>query len=107
MLIRVVRMYFKEENVQDFLEIFNESKDRIRNFEGCLKLDLLQDINQEHILTTYSYWRDKKSLDNYRHSAFFMENWAQMKKLFDHKPVAFSCIKLEEVEGEKKTKISE
>jgi quinol monooxygenase YgiN len=107
MLIRVVRMYFKEENIQDFLTLFNESKDRIRNYDGCLRLDLLQDYNQEHILTTYSYWRDKKALDNYRHSAFFMENWSQMKKYFANKPVAFSCIKLEEVEGEQKTKISE
>lgn len=107
MLIRVVRMYFKEENVQDFLALFDESKERIRNYEGCLKLELLQDHNQAHILTTYSYWRDKKALDNYRHSAFFMENWLQMKKYFAQKPIAFSCIKLEEVEGKQTAKIIE
>ena len=107
MLIRVVRMYFKEEHIQDFLTLFHESKEQIRNFDGCLKLELLQDYNQEHILTTYSYWRDKKSLDNYRHSAFFMENWAQMKKYFANKPIAFSSIKLVEVDGEKKPEISE
>ena len=102
MLIRVVRMYFQEEHVNEFLEIFEESKDRIRQFEGCQKLELLQDYKQEHILTTYSYWRDKKALDNYRSSAFFMENWAQIKKLFANKPVAFSCIKLAEVDGKDK-----
>lgn len=100
MLIRVVRMYFQEEHVNDFLQIFEESKERIRNFEGCHKLELLQDYNQKHILTTYSYWRDKKALDNYRSSAFFMENWSQMKKYFANKPVAFSCIKLAEVDGQ-------
>lgn len=99
MLIRVVRMYFKEEHVQDFLKIFEESKDRIRNFDGCLKLELLQDYNQKHILTTYSYWRDIKALDNYRHSAMYMQNWAQMKKYFTTRPTAFSCIKLDEIDG--------
>ena len=102
MLIRVVRMYFKEEHVDDFLQIFEESKERIRNFEGCQKLELLQDCNQKHILTTYSYWKDKKALDNYRSSAFFMENWLQIKKLFANKPTAFSCIKLAEVDGQQK-----
>lgn len=99
MLIRVVRMYFKEEHVQDFLKIFEESKDRIRNFDGCLKLELLQDYNQKHILTTYSYWRDSKSLNNYSTSAVFMQNWAQMKKYFSRRPMAFSCIKLDEIDG--------
>ena len=99
MLIRIVRMYFKEEHTKDYLQIFENTKDGIRNFDGCLKLELLQDHNQEHILTTYSYWRDKKALDNYKTSGFFMENWAKTKKLFAQKPMAFSCIKLDEVEG--------
>ena len=99
MLIRIVRMYFKEESVKDYLKIFENTKEQIRNFDGCLKLELLQDYSQEHIITTYSYWRDKKSLDSYRHSGYFMENWAQTKKLFSQKPMAFSCVKLDEVEG--------
>ncbi len=99
MLIRIVRMYFKEEHTKDYLQIFEDTKEGIRNFDGCLRLELLQDHNQEHILTTYSYWRDKKALDNYKSSGFFMENWARTKKLFSAKPMAFSCIKLDEVEG--------
>ena len=92
-------MYFKEEHTKDYLQIFEETKEGIRNFDGCLKLELLQDHSQEHILTTYSYWRNEKALDNYKTSAFFMKNWGQTKKLFSHKPMAFSCIKLEEVDG--------
>ena len=99
MLIRIVRMYFKEEHVKDFLQIFEGSKERMKNFDGCYKVELLQDLNQRNILTTYSYWRDKKAMDNYRHSAFFMENWAQMKKFFSQKPDAISCVKLDEVDG--------
>ncbi|AHM59717.1 antibiotic biosynthesis monooxygenase [Flammeovirgaceae bacterium 311] len=99
MVIRVVRMYFKEEHIEDFLKLFNDTKDQIREFDGCMRLELLQDHGQEHILTTYSYWRDLKALDNYRHSALFMEVWSQMKKYFAAKPIAFSCKKLMEVEG--------
>ena len=99
MLIRIVRMYFKEEHINDYLKLFEETKEEIRNFNGCLKLELLQDYNQEHIITTYSYWKDKKALDNYRHSAFFMNNWNTTKKLFANKPMAFSCRKLQEVIG--------
>lgn len=99
MVIRVVRMYFKEEHIEDFLKLFNETKEQIRNFDGCLKLELLQDHGQEHILTTYSYWRDLKSLDRYRHSALFMEVWSHMKKYFAAKPIAFSCKKIVSVDG--------
>jgi heme oxygenase (mycobilin-producing) len=101
MVIRVVRMYFKEEHIEDFLKLFDETKDQIRNYEGCLRLELLQDHGQEHILTTYSYWKDLKSLDRYRHSALFMEVWSQMKKYFAAKPIAFSCTKIADVEGSK------
>lgn len=99
MVIRVVRMYFKEEHLEDFLKLFDNTKDQIRNFEGCQRLELLQDLGQEHILTTYSYWKDIKSLDRYRHSALFMEVWSQMKKYFAAKPIAFSCRQLVEVDG--------
>jgi quinol monooxygenase YgiN len=87
-------MFFKEEHVPDFLEIFEESKSKIRNTKGCLRLDLLQDYGQEHIFTTYSYWEDLKSLDRYRHSELFLDNWSKMKQYFSAKPMAFSCKKI-------------
>ncbi|MBW3545437.1 MAG: DUF4188 domain-containing protein [Bacteroidetes bacterium] len=105
MVIRVVRMYFKEEHIEDFLRLFDETKDDIRNSDGCLKLELLQDHGQEHILTTYSYWQDLKSLDKYRHSALFMEVWSQMKKYFAAKPMAFSCKKIVEADGKESKKL--
>lgn len=109
MVIRVVRMSFKEEKVQDFISLFNKTKNSIRDFDGCLRLDLLQDFGQEHILTTYSYWQDLKSLDKYRHSPLFLDTWAEMKEYFSAKPIAFSCKKIMEVpasEGEKLEKTS-
>ncbi|MEO1054522.1 MAG: antibiotic biosynthesis monooxygenase family protein [Bacteroidota bacterium] len=93
MLIRVVRMTFQEEEVSTFLDVFNNSKDKIRAFEGCSHLELLQDYNQPNIFMTYSYWQDQESLNQYRQSALFGSVWKQTKALFAAPPVAFSMKK--------------
>ncbi|QSE96112.1 putative quinol monooxygenase [Fulvivirga lutea] len=97
MLIRVVRMTFEQKNVDDFLAVFNESKDRIRNFPGCQHLELLKDYNQPNIFSTYSIWDDETALDAYRHSELFEGVWAKTKALFSDKPMAFSSKKYIEV----------
>lgn len=98
MLIRTVRMTFKEENVEDFLKVFEESKMKIRNFPGCTHLQLLKDYHKSNIFSTYSIWEDDQALDAYRHSDLFVGVWAQTKVLFMEKPVAFSSKKYIEVE---------
>ncbi|HAA16231.1 MAG TPA: antibiotic biosynthesis monooxygenase [Cytophagales bacterium] len=90
MLIRVVRMTFQEDKVEDFLALFEATKERIRHFEGCHHLELLQDYHQPNIFSTYSHWIDDAALDAYRHSDLFKEVWANTKALFSDKPIAFS-----------------
>jgi quinol monooxygenase YgiN len=99
MLIRIVKMTFQEEKVADFLKLFEETKHRIRNFEGCSHLELLKDYNAGNIFSTYSYWKDEEALNKYRDSELFAEVWTNTKKLFADKPVAFSLKKYIEVEG--------
>ncbi len=41
MLIRIVKLTLKKENIASFEQIFEETKDFIRNFEGCLSLGTL------------------------------------------------------------------
>ena len=91
MLIRVVRMVFEAEKVTDFLKVFNDSKDKIRGFEGCNHMELLQDHNHPHIFMTYSYWESEEHLNNYRKSELFGQVWPATKKLFAAPPVAFSA----------------
>lgn len=93
MLIRIVRMTFKEENVEEFLKIFNDSKGKIRNFKGCTHLELLKDFQQENIYVTYSIWEDEKYLNEYRNSELFKKIWGNTKKLFLEKTIAFSLRK--------------
>ncbi len=98
MIIRVVRMTFKEAELAAFLEIFNSSKHQIRSFPGCLHLELLQDADKSNVLCTYSKWMGVESLEAYRQSDLFKKTWAATKVLFEDKPVATSMFIKELVE---------
>ncbi len=100
MLIRIVRMTFKAAEVDNFLTLFEASKNRIRNFPGCQYLELLQDYNDPNVFITHSWWENETQLNAYRHSELFAEVWSQTKTKFAAKPVAFSMKKFMEVEGE-------
>ena len=89
-LIRIVRMTFRESDVENFLMVFNDSKQKIRSFPGCKHLELQQDYHQSNVYSTYSLWEDDHALENYRKSALFKSVWSKTKPLFEEKPVAFS-----------------
>jgi heme oxygenase (mycobilin-producing) len=93
MLIRIVRMHFKESCIKDFLELFNTHKVAIRNFKGCRHLALLKDLENPAIYTTLSHWEDEASLENYRSSLLFASIWKQTKPLFAERTQAFSLEK--------------
>lgn len=90
MIIRIVKMSFKPEKVSEFLKIFDESKQLIRNMPGCTHLELLNDINEKNIFFTYSYWESENDLNNYRNSDVFIKVWTQTKVLFIAKAEAWS-----------------
>ena len=94
MLIRIVRMTFKPEEIDSFLAVFEASKDKIRNFEGCQYLELMQDANQSNVLITFSKWDNEAHLNSYRFSELFKSTWAKTKPLFEAPPVAFSMNSL-------------
>jgi quinol monooxygenase YgiN len=91
-LIRIVKMTFQEEQVETFLHIFEERKERIASFPGCSNLELLRDGN---IFFTYSNWDDEASLEKYRNSELFQDTWKLVKKLFAVKAEAWSVRKVE------------
>ena len=94
MLIRYVRMTFREDKTDEFQAIFNASKDKIKAMAGCQYLELLRDINQPNIFMTHSHWNSENDLNNYRDSELFKETWANTKALFAEKPIAFSVESL-------------
>ena len=99
MLIRIVKMTFKPDEVDTFLAIFEEIKENIRDFDGCEHLELLEDINNKASFSTYSHWQNETALNAYRNSHLFDGVWARTKALFAEKPIAFSLKKHTEVSG--------
>jgi quinol monooxygenase YgiN len=95
MFIRIVKMSFEASKIELFLENFNESKEKIRNFEGCSLLKLLRDKNNPNIFFTYSYWESEVYLEGYRNSELFHSVWKKTKILFNNKPEAWSVDTVE------------
>jgi len=98
MIIRIVKMHFTEAGVEEFLDIFNRNKEAIRNFPGCIHLQLLKDHDDPTSFATLSHWNDNDSLDNYRKSEIFGQVWGSVKPLFSERSHAFSLEKFIEVE---------
>ncbi len=94
MIVRIVKLNFKNENILSFERIFEETKEVIRGYEGCSLLELYQDVNDASIFFTYSHWESEDHLEAYRNSDFFKEVWGRTKLLFDDKPQAWSVQKI-------------
>lgn len=97
MITRVVRLTFEPTKVQEFIEIFNSSKNDIASFEGCISLQLMGDANESNVFYTLSHWESEEALNKYRFSGLFKTTWASTKVLFSNKPQAFSLKLLEKV----------
>jgi len=90
MVKRIVKLTFQPALVPDFMAIFEESKDKIRAFDGNLYLELLRDIAQPNVLFTLSFWEDEAALERYRQSELFQTTWAKTKVLFAEKAAAWT-----------------
>ena len=82
MIVRIVKMTFREGTAEQFKEIFHGSKNRIRESRGCIFLELLQDNENPNLFMTYSVWSSQSDLDKYRDSELFKTTWAATKALF-------------------------
>ncbi|NJX16295.1 putative quinol monooxygenase [Tamlana crocina] len=95
MLVRIVKMGFYKQNIDVFLDNFENTKREIRAFEGCNFLELYRDKTNPTIFFTYSYWESEEALDNYKKSELFKRVWGKIKPLFSIRPEAWSADKLE------------
>lgn len=100
MIKRIVKMTFREEEVDRFLQIFDRSSEHIRAFSGCRHLELWRCSAPSNVLFTYSYWEDEEALEHYRRSELFRNTWKQTKALFEARPEAWSVTVLRVPENE-------
>jgi len=94
MLIRIVKMTFAAEKIDDFQDRFHSIKEKIISFEGCQLLELYQDKDNPNVFFTYSYWDSEEALNQYRKSSFFKEVWTNTKKMFTERAEAWSVDKI-------------
>ena len=97
MIIRIVKMTFREDFVDEFLARLDQRKQGIRDFDGCHYLQILQDKNHPNIIFSHSHWNSEEALNRYRHSDFFAETWTFTKSGFIAKPEAWSLDSLSEL----------
>jgi len=90
MLMRIVKLTFREDKINEFLSFFDEIKEQVNSFPGCQGMKLIQDIENPCIIMTYSHWNSLKDLENYRTSETFGKIWPTIKPWFSEKPEAWS-----------------
>jgi quinol monooxygenase YgiN len=90
MIKRLVKLTFRADKTDEFIQIFEESKQKILAREGCLHVELLRGIAPETVFFTFSIWESEAALDAYRHSDLFVETWAKTKALFSERAEAWS-----------------
>lgn len=82
MIVRIVKMTFRPEEVATFQELFLGWKPQIRTFPGCEHLELLHASKDTRIFFTYSHWTGPEALEAYRNSEVFATVWPTVKALF-------------------------
>ncbi|CAM1363172.1 putative quinol monooxygenase [Tenacibaculum xiamenense] len=94
MFVRIVKLSFQPDKIEEFLGNFDKNKESIRNFPGCRLLELYRDKTNTDVFFTYSYWDSEENLELYRNSDLFKGIWEKTKVLFNDKPMAWSVDKL-------------
>ncbi len=92
MIKRIVKLTFQPGKAEAFLAIFDESNPQIRQFPGCLHLELLRNTDPDNIFFTYSFWESEAALERYRKSETFRSTWERTKVLFAERPEAWSVV---------------
>lgn len=97
MIVRVVKMTFRDEGIEQFLQLFLPRSEKIRYFPGCSHLQLWRDTRHHNVYFSYSWWESEEALNTYRESELFKETWALAKAQFGDKPEAWSVEKILEL----------
>ncbi|NQV73783.1 antibiotic biosynthesis monooxygenase [bacterium] len=98
MIVRLVHLTIRADQVDAFLKLFERSKHKIKASPGCLHLELIGETDQPHKLSTLSRWDSVSALDEYRNSDFFRETWALSKTMFADRALAQSYQVVSEID---------
>jgi quinol monooxygenase YgiN len=94
MITRLVKLPIKQEKTTEFRNLFENIKDTIKGFDGCVHLELFAENTNSGVHFTYSIWESEHHLNKYRLSEFFKKTWATTKTMLADKPDAWSLEKI-------------
>ena len=98
MITRIVKMEFAPGKLSAFLQIFEASKEGIRNYPGCRFLELWGETSSPDMIFTHSKWDNEEALLHYRQSELFKETWTKTKALFSKRAEAWTVEVIERME---------
>lgn len=90
MIQRIVSMTFSLDSLPDFLRMFEDVRNLIRDQPGCQGLELWQSVSEPAMVFTLSLWDSEEDLDRYRGTPLFRDVWTRTKAMFAGKPQAWS-----------------
>ena len=90
MIVRLVKMTFRPEEIEAFKNTFRQMAPKIIQFDGCSGVELLQDAKQPEVIFTKSHWESEKHLNDYRYSELFQNTWRITRTRFSKAPEAWS-----------------
>ena len=95
MVIRIVSLKCKPEDIDAFRLLLHKSSPRVRQFPGCLSLQIVNDITDPTGFFTISAWRDVDALEAYRTSPLFEQVWPRIKAFLREPARASTCEEIE------------
>ena len=95
MVIRLVSLKCKPEDVGAFRLFLHDSAPRVRDFSGCFSLQIVNDVADSTSFFTISTWRDVDALEAYRTSPLFNQVWPRIKAFLREPARASTCEEIE------------
>ena len=93
-LVRYVELHILADKLDEARRLLKFQAPLVRNFDGCVHLEINEAMDEIGVFSTYSYWIDAEALDRYRQSEVFRKFWNRMKPMFQAKAQARSFMHL-------------
>lgn len=94
MIVRIVKLTIDAKHSQAFALFYMQAQSTIKQFNGCLELQLYTDKRNENVFFTLSKWESENDLNHYRYSDFFKGVWQTVKPMFAAKAEAYSLVEM-------------
>lgn len=94
MIIRIVKMYLKKDEIKSFTDFFSSFQNQILEFDGCMHHDLFPDKDNKEIYYSYTIWKSEVKLKKYRNSELIKNISKAVEPKCEKEPLAWTVDKV-------------